>query len=120
MNQDRAITPIPPRRSFLEILGPPKSRYFGRGFRRVEHEADSVSIAVTKAGASIRGVGSAYYPEDWSLDAAEKPRDTHLSTFDAVILTGMLLHAASEAEGIIVEAMSGTIEGLQVKAPAQS
>ncbi len=75
-------------------LGPSEGRYFSSGFRHVQHDVDTSS-----GENSLRAVGQARYPDDWSVDGAGRSRLPHLSSIDAVTLSLLSLEQAVPAVG---------------------
>lgn len=111
----------PSRQGISEILGPPEARYFGGGFRRVSHRIEHSTDTGSATRIMLNAVGSAFYPDDWSLDASGKPRSVHLSTFDALALTASTLrHAASGNEWMIRLLNDFAVRSVRVKAPART
>ncbi|WP_336991400.1 AvrD family protein [Leucobacter sp. VD1] len=66
-------------------LGAAGERYFGAGYKDVTYQ-----MRAARPGLADFAV---HYPEAWSLDAAGQPRETHLSSVDAVVLTLMATQA---------------------------
>lgn len=76
------------------VLGPAEKRFFGSGFRRVDHEIRDLSISpATEPGAGCRAVGVAAYPADWSVKADGAAATPHLSSIDAVVFAASLAEA---------------------------
>ena len=73
---------------FAPHLGPSSDRYFGSGYRKVEHGLHTLRFD-TECGdeVTLTGTGSAQYPARWSAGADGTPRQPHLSTIDAVVLS---------------------------------
>lgn len=64
-----------------EALGPAEGRYFGAGYRRVEHR---FAEAPLEWGGLHWGI--VQYPHAWSLGADGAARSPHLSSVDAIVL----------------------------------
>lgn|GEM_PF-3317648 len=103
---------------FEEALGPANARYFGGGFRRVSHFVESLSVDSATMTTELRAVGTAMYPEDWSLDAAGRSRAIHLSSFDAIALTAATVRAAATRSSDIDALLDKRVRRLRVKAPS--
>ncbi|TDP92417.1 avirulence D protein (AvrD) [Leucobacter luti] len=103
---------------FVSILGSPELRYFGGGFRRVNHQVEKAELTKEGELISIEGAGSALYPLDWSLDAAGDPRAVHLSTFDAISLAAAVVVRASGSSEDLQQVISGVVNKIRVKAPS--
>ncbi len=97
-----------------QILGPATSRYFGSGFRTVQHTATVVSTTSEGPMQYIEARGSATYPPRWSLDASGRVRAVHLSGLDAVALTSRAL-SASGMDGLL---QGARLSRVRVRAPA--
>lgn len=71
--------------SIDDYLGPAENRFFGRGYRRAEHDVSDVVTTPTGNDAGTRASVTIRYPADWSRkkDADLLP---HLSTVDMVVL----------------------------------
>ncbi|WP_447943844.1 AvrD family protein [Microbacterium aurum] len=103
-------------RSFVSALGDPATRYFGHGFKHVRHDVRLAGVHPDVTGKiHIRGTGVVSYPTAWSLDARGQPRETHLSSIDAIILTTRLLETASET-GMLDLVRNATIRSITLRA----
>lgn len=73
--------------SIDDYLGPRQGRFFGEGFKRVEHHLADLEVGGVDCAA--RADACLSYPRDWSRksSAALAP---HLSTIDALVLMGEL------------------------------
>ncbi len=69
-----------------QALGPAGDRYFGDGYRSVQH-----SVSGRLIDGLLGGNGTVGYPPRWSVDSQSRARDAHLSSVDAVILPLLLL-----------------------------
>ncbi|MDQ0708997.1 hypothetical protein QFZ52_001649 [Arthrobacter woluwensis] len=67
--------------SLDDELGPAEDRYFGGGYRQVEHE-----LTEAGDGDGRRWRGRVTYPARWSVGADGRSRRPHLSSVDAVVL----------------------------------
>lgn len=67
--------------SLDDELGPAEDRYFGGGYRQVEHE-----LTEADDGDDSRWRGRVTYPARWSLGPDGRSRRPHLSSVDAVVL----------------------------------
>lgn len=101
------------------ILGASSTRFFGEGYRRVRHGLLSLTIDKLGDGVRIHGAGAARYPANWSLDAAGNPRGAHLSSFDAIALTGASLRAAALHDPLSASILDARVSQITVRAPAQ-
>lgn len=106
-------------REFEDVLGPLGGRYFGGGFRRVEHAYQTLALEESSSSAFLRGTGSARYPEDWSVSASGIPREVHLSSFDAIALTAAALRDVEPASARIRTLLSRRVRRVRVKCPAR-
>ena len=74
-----------------EILGSSKQRYFGNGYKHVNHELRNIDIDPNNntftADISIR------YPADWSKKETSKELQPHLSTIDAYVISCQIVEA---------------------------
>ncbi|WP_162903877.1 AvrD family protein [Leucobacter sp. wl10] len=77
--------PLVESHSFDYWLGAEQSRYFGAGYRDVTY-----TDLAWNDGQATAGV---LYPEGWSLDENDRPRQAHLSSVDAVVLALMAAQA---------------------------
>ncbi|WP_104129679.1 AvrD family protein [Cryobacterium sp. N21] len=72
---------------FDDYLGASSGRYFGDGYRRVDHQLAQLEILTREDGhLAVAGIGTAQYPRNWSTHADGSVRVPHLSTIDAVVL----------------------------------
>ncbi|WP_428830931.1 AvrD family protein [Brevibacterium picturae] len=76
-----------------EVLGSAEGRFFGSGYRRVQHVLCGGLSSLTE----FQGDARVGYPEDWSLTSDGTPRTPHLSTIDGVVLP---LQAISPSWGV--------------------
>lgn len=106
-------------RGFGDILGPMSGRYFGAGFRRVAHAIRGLDVRENLGGTMLQGVGTAAYPDDWSLDASGLPREVHLSSFDAIALTAVALRTAASSRTFKRPLLEGRVLRVRVHAPAR-
>lgn len=89
-------------RSFDDLLGPPETRYFATGYKRIRYglHFGEVSIGADRR-ATCDGLGAVSYPTDWSLAADGLPRQAHLSSVDALVLSvAAIEHAIIEIPGM--------------------
>jgi hypothetical protein len=77
-----------------DLLGPARDRFFGSGYRKVDHRLRDVEIE-TAAGSSARVTASATvgYPVDWARKDAAGVQPPHLSSVDTLVLGVSLCEA---------------------------
>ena len=120
MSSPPSNDPLPKGSQFEAVLGPPATRYFGGGFRRITQHAELCSAAEEDGNLALRGIGRARYPADWSLDASGRPREIHLSTFDALALVGLLIVQAAPGSSRANELARGSIRSFSIRAPGRA
>lgn len=87
------------------VLGPAIERYFAFGYRRVSHDLSHVFLP--DQAMELHAIGTATYPNDWSIDSQGRPREAHLSSVDAITLAALAferfadLHARNAAGSYI-------------------
>jgi len=69
-------------------LGPASGRYFGEGFKRVDHALTGLRVA----GRTIAAEATLSYPDDWSRKSSGTLRP-HLSSVDGLVIAGELADA---------------------------
>lgn len=69
------------------VLGPAIERYFAFGYRRVSHDLSHVFLP--DQAMELHAIGTATYPNDWSIDSQGRPREAHLSSVDAITLAAL-------------------------------
>jgi hypothetical protein len=74
--------------SIDDHLGAGSGRYFGAGYRRVEHQVHSVVVDHDTSSISAGAVVG--YPADWSTKSSRRKLVPHLSTIDAAVLSVVL------------------------------
>lgn len=94
-----------------QALGPAEGRYFGAGYRRVEHQFPEPS-----SGWEGPRQGAVYYPADWSLDADGTQRTPHLSSVDAIVLPLLLCRHNDPLLADALKPASWRIQGIELKA----
>ncbi|NKE60773.1 hypothetical protein FXN61_29905 [Lentzea sp. PSKA42] len=77
--------------SIDDHLGAGSGRYFGAGYRRVEHSVHSA--VVDRDNASVEASAVVGYPVDWSTKSSRRKLVPHLSTIDAAVLSVVLAEA---------------------------
>lgn len=78
-------------RSIDDYLGPGETRFFSRGYRRVEYQVGDIittPAALTQSG--VQATATLAYPGDWSKKTADVDLRPHLSTVDALVLSAQL------------------------------
>lgn len=77
--------------NFDDVLGPADQRFFGSGYRRIDHEIHHLHVdrAIT-VGAATSALATATYPHDWSVKSGGDVIQPHLSSIDAVVLAASL------------------------------
>jgi Pseudomonas avirulence D protein (AvrD) len=77
-----------------DLLGPARDRFFGSGYRKVDHRLRDVEIE-TRADESARVSASATvgYPIDWARKDAAVVHAPHVSSIDALVLGVSLCEA---------------------------
>lgn len=68
-----------------DALGPAAQRYFGEGFKRTRY-----AISVSYQADSAEGFVQVMYQQNWSSKTTDKVRKPHLSTLDAVLISGQV------------------------------
>jgi hypothetical protein len=76
--------------SMDDLLGPRAQRFFGDGFRRVEHAIGDVVVTSVEGAGSARATAALDYPADWSKKSGSGELVPHLSTVDAYVLAVQL------------------------------
>lgn len=78
--------------SIEDYLGPADNRFFGRGFRRVDHRVTHLSVDPLVVGQGTRAKVTVEYPHDWS-SKGKIDIPPHLSTVDMLLLGAQLSEA---------------------------
>jgi len=74
------------------LLGPSEGRFFGEGFRAVEHDIRHVTLGPLHNGVfGASGSASLTYPSGWSTKRVASDLIPHLSTIDAFVLATALV-----------------------------
>jgi hypothetical protein len=87
-------TSLGPVRTLEDALGPASRRYFGSGYKNVEHALRRETE--TSGGDGFHGLARLTYPPGWSQNNGLE-REPHLSTIDAVVLPLMALEEQMQA-----------------------
>ncbi len=78
--------------SIDDLLGPSGGRFFGEGFRRVEHAVSQVRLGLLETGRfGLSGEASLSYPSSWSTKNSGSELRPHLSTVDAFVLAVQMI-----------------------------
>jgi len=75
-----------------DVLGPAHARYFGSGFRRVNHRLTGIMVDPLAQHDSILAAAAIDYPGDWSTKGIDRP-PPHLSTLDALVIAVQVAEA---------------------------
>jgi hypothetical protein len=70
-------------------LGPRTGRYFGEGFKRVNHRLTAVDVDPAERAGRVEAKVGLEYPTDWSKKATGSLRP-HLSSIDALLIAAQL------------------------------
>jgi hypothetical protein len=78
--------------SIDEHLGPASGRYFGEGFKRVDHALTELSLGQLDGRGCVAATATLSYPGDWSRKSAGSLRP-HLSSIDGLVIAVELADA---------------------------
>ncbi|SEB77195.1 AvrD family protein [Rhodococcus koreensis] len=80
--------------SYDHALGPRNGRYFGCGYKRVEHSLSDISIERSmEVGARYSAAATLRYPSDWSKKSS-KELVPHVSSIDTLVLAATICELA--------------------------
>lgn len=110
-----------------DLLGPKEGRFFGDGFKRVDHTLSNISFEFHQVGddpflgkGQISAKGNLIYPDDWSIKSNHFVRP-HLSTIDAIVFGSEI--AESYLSNIFefrdIDLSSSLIEKCQISAGSE-
>jgi len=78
--------------SIDQHLGPASGRFFGEGFKRVNHTISDLGIGSAEGRGTIRAKAALTYPGDWSKKSTGSLRP-HVSSIDGLVLAVELAEA---------------------------
>jgi|GEM_PF-6486333 hypothetical protein len=90
-----------------ESLGSKKRRYLGEGYKKTNYEFKDITPEDGVKN-KLKIQASVIYPDDWSLKAEGKRKDTHLSTIDILVLSNRICESIFLLKNKNIEAVNST------------
>jgi len=86
-------------RTFEDVLGPARGRYFGAGHHEVKHE---LLAQPNQHGPYLDFTAEVKYPVSWSLNRDSEVKKPHLSAIDAMTLALLALSSSSRLDAVAI------------------